>query len=104
MTKMEFAQLTGAAFTDAEWKLIETVYLYYPAIAEATRKTQIAYLWEAFGPILLRDMLPTARQAQLLEASLEGARARVREAENDVAEFRRTGQPPGLVQERAGTR
>lgn len=96
MTKMELAQLTEAAFTDAEWEMLELVYLYHPAIDVQTGKEQIAYLWENFGPIVIRDLLPTARRGQMLEASVHGAEVHLRQARNDLAEFMRSGRARGV--------
>jgi len=96
MTKMEFAELSAAPFSDPEWKLIETIYMFHPAIDAQLGKQQIAYLWENFGALLLEDLLPTARRGQVLEAAVRGAEHRVREANNDLAEFMRSGRARGV--------
>ena len=63
MMKEEFESRLGGPVSDAEYRDIEYVYQFYPTI---DTKDQIVDLYKIGGMRLIRDMIPTARQAQVL--------------------------------------
>lgn len=79
MTKQEFeVLLTGEkTVTDEQYKVIEYVYTYYPAISDITGKDQIALLYDVFGMTIIKDMYPRAHRADVLEKELRAARTRL---------------------------
>jgi hypothetical protein len=77
MMKNEFIervrQINGGIypeFTNEDWEIIEKVYNYHPSINEVTGKDQIAYLYFHFGMRVIKDMYPTAEEAESLEHKL----------------------------------
>lgn len=60
--------------TQEEYKLIEFVYNFHPAINEVTGKKQVAWLWCEFGLSIFNDMHPKAIKAEKLERELLLAR------------------------------
>lgn len=68
MNKMEFNELTNRPFTDADYKIIEYVYNYYPCLDwHRNPKQHIAALYTNYGMRIIKDMLPTAKKAERLE-------------------------------------
>lgn len=74
MMKNEFIervrQINGGIypeFTSEDWEIIEKVYTYHPSINEVTGKDQIAYLYFHYGMRVIKDMYPTAEEAEKLE-------------------------------------
>lgn len=82
MTREEFDRIAEARgyeiqITPEDYKAIETVYMYHPAIGEANGKEQIVELVGNYGMVIIRDMLPRAKQMQELEEELRAARLKV---------------------------
>lgn len=67
--------------TDQQYKEVEYVYTYYPAISETVGKRQIAELLATFGMTIIYDMTPRAEEAEKLELDLMAARHKVTVAE-----------------------
>lgn len=63
--------------TPEDYKAIETVYMYHPAIGEVNGKEQIVDLVGNYGMTVIRDMIPRAQQMQEIEEELRTARLRV---------------------------
>ena len=57
MTKIEFEELAGKEIAEAEWKMIEAVYTWHPAISETKGKKQVCAYWTAG---LIADLYPRA--------------------------------------------
>lgn len=57
--------------TEQQYKTIEYVYTWHPAIDAVKGKDQIAYLYSEFGMRVIYDMLPTAQEAEDAEQELE---------------------------------
>lgn len=70
MIKCEFEEKLGSQVTEKEYKDIEFVYTFHPSISNTEGKTQIAQLYKLGGIRLIRDMIPTAKKAQILEEKI----------------------------------
>ena len=96
MTYDEFTrkceQLTGAkniSVSDNDFKVIEFVYTYHPAINEVRGKEQIALLYTTFGMTVINDMKSRALKARELECKIAKARAEYDNAMNEYNELKR---------------
>lgn len=78
--------------TEAEYKIIEYVYTFHPAISEVGGKNQIAYLYMNFGMSLIQDMKPRAELMEKKERELRAARATMEELQREIAEIRAGGE------------
>ena len=58
--KAEFEAMAGKSVTDEEYKVIEAVYTWHPAINDTTGKDQMKTLYTQFGFGVIRGMLPVA--------------------------------------------
>lgn len=81
MTRAEFDKIAvergfdfGGKITDEDYKAIEFVYTFHPAIDECDGKKQIVDLVGNFGMRIVFDMLPTARKARGIEAAIASTR------------------------------
>lgn len=78
--------------TDKEYKLIEYVYQFHPAISEINGKRQIARLYVEFGMGIIRDMLPRAEVMQKLENEQRKAKAELERITALIEETRAGGE------------
>lgn len=60
MMKSEFEDLIHGSVTDEEYELIETVYMWHPAIRTTSGKEEVAELYKSFGLIIFKDMFQRA--------------------------------------------
>ena len=67
MMKAEFEAMTGKSVTDEEYKVIETVYTWHPAINDTTGKDQMKTLYTQFGFGVIRGVLPVAEKMEKLD-------------------------------------
>ena len=67
MMKAEFEAMTGKSVTDEEYKVIEAVYTWHPAINDTTGKDQMKTLYTQFGFGVIRGMLPVAEKMEKLD-------------------------------------
>lgn len=82
MTREEFAhyvqdqrpELTGQV-SDKEWRLIEKVYTFHPAISETYGKKQVALLYCEFGIRIFVDMAETAGNMEVLDREIREAKS-----------------------------
>lgn len=79
MTKQEFENRLedGKTVTREQYKVIEYVYMYHPAIDAVRGKDQIASLYNMFGMAVINDMYPRAARAEKVEKDLAAARSKV---------------------------
>lgn len=70
MMKHEFEEKLGNQVTEKEYKDIEFVYTFHPSVSNTEGKKQIAELYKIGGIRLIRDMIPTAKKAQILEEKI----------------------------------
>lgn len=81
--------------TDAEYKLIEYVYNFHPAISATDGKKQIAELYVKFGMCLINDMRPRATMMEQKERELREAMAALNKVKEEIEEIQRGGMPDG---------
>lgn len=67
MMKAEFEAMVGKSVTDEEYKVIEAVYTWHPAINNTTGKEQMKTLYTQFGLGVIRGMLPVAEKMEKLD-------------------------------------
>ena len=67
MMKAEFEAMAGKSVTDEEYKVIEAVYTWHPAINGTTGKDQMKTLYTQFGFGVIRGMLPVAEKMEKLD-------------------------------------
>lgn len=67
MMKAEFEAMAGKSVTDEEYKVIEAVYAWHPAINDTTGKDQMKTLYTQFGFGVIRGMLPVAEKMEKLD-------------------------------------
>ena len=83
MTKQEFENRIGATVSESDYRIIETVYTFHPAIDNVMGKDQIATIYKTCGMRVVRDMLPTAERAQEIENKMTELRTQLCEYERE---------------------
>ena len=78
--------------TDKEYKLIEYVYQFHPAISAINGKGQIARLYVEFGMSIIQDMKPRAELMEKKERELRAARAALEAVQREIAEIQAGGE------------
>ena len=58
----EFEKLIGKTVKAEEYKVIELVYTWHPAISNTTGKKQMADLYTNFGMSVIKGMVPVAQK------------------------------------------
>lgn len=76
MLKEEFESRIGQEVTWDDYKIVDTVYTWYP---EDMSKDRIAEIWKVGGMRVIKDMYPTA--ARMVDID-----SRIRKAQKDKAE------------------
>ncbi len=74
MTKTEFEERIGKTVSESDYKAIETVYTFHPAIDNIRGKDQIATIYSTAGITVIYDMLERAEMARDLERQIGEAR------------------------------
>ena len=77
MMKAEFENLVGKSVTDAEYKVIEKVYTWHPAIKNTTGKEQMKALYLHFGIGVIKGMLPIAEKMEKLDGEKRHLKAQM---------------------------
>lgn len=88
MLKQEFEELIGKRISEKDYKTIEYVYQFYPAISETSGKKEVAALYENFGIAIFYDMLPRAEVNYQLEKELQNARVQVKKISDQMESLR----------------
>lgn len=70
MTKSEFEDLIHGSVTDEEYELIETVYMWHPAIRNTSGKEEVAELYKSFGIVIFYDMYPRAMKLKEIDEEI----------------------------------
>lgn len=73
MMKQEFEERVGVEISDQDYKVIETVYTWHPAINEVGGKDQIATLYKTGGMPLINSMMEAASIMQDLDKERQRA-------------------------------
>lgn len=97
MQKREFEAMIEQPVSDAEYKVIETVYQWHPSVKEVSGKEEVAELYKSFGMAIFHDMLPRAEKNRELESRLRHAQAEVERIKAEMEELSR-GNAPERVQ------
>lgn len=87
MLKEEFEKIIEQPVSDAEYKVIETVYQWHPSVKESSGKEEVAELYKSFGMAIFYDMLPRAERNHELENQLQHARAEVGRIKDEMEEL-----------------
>lgn len=74
MMKQEFENLIGSSITQEEYRIVENVYMWHPAIPNVGGKEVIAQLYKIGGMSLMEDM---CIRASALEAESKNIRERL---------------------------
>lgn len=64
MLKSEFERVLGKEVTEADYRIIDIVYMWHPSNLS---KEAVAVLYEEFGMALIKDMMPRADKMKELE-------------------------------------
>lgn len=97
MQKREFEEMIEQPVSDAEYRVIETVYQWHPSVKEVSGKEEVAELYKSFGMAIFYDMLPRAERNCELEKQLRHAQAAVEQIKGEMEELSR-GNAPERVQ------
>lgn len=97
MQKREFEEMIEQPVSDAEYKVIETVYQWHPSVKEVSGKEEVAELYKSFGMAIFHDMLPRAEKNRELERQFLHARAEMERIRVEMEELSR-GNAPESVQ------
>jgi len=83
MQKHEFEEKIGMKVSDNDYEVIETVYTYHPSINDVNGKNQIVDLYANYGMRVIRDMLPTAEKAAVIENKISILTTQLEEARKE---------------------
>ena len=84
MTKKEFEERAGVVVSVNDYRIIEQVYTYHPAISETDGKHEIATLYETGGMPLIKSMIEAAKIMEELEKERDQAMARLEKINNRI--------------------
>ena len=84
MTKQEFEKLVDKEVSERDYKVIEKVYTFHPAISNTNGKQQIAMLYNEFGMGVIKDMVLKSEMAMDIEAEITRTKDRLRELEEEL--------------------
>lgn len=74
MTREEFNERVSKPVTVLEYKTIEFVYNYHPAIDNINGKNQIVMIYENGGMQVIKDMCPTAQLGKEIVEKMKSLR------------------------------
>ncbi len=97
MQKREFEEMIEQPVSDAEYRVIETVYQWHPSVKEVSGKEEVAELYKSFGMAIFHDMLSRAEKNRELERQFLHARAEMERIRVEMEELSR-GNAPESVQ------
>ncbi len=88
MIKEEFQDMIGQIVSDEDYKVIEKVYQFHPAVNEVSGKEEVAELYKRFGLAIFNDLLPRAERSCELIKQLRFAEGRVRHIGQEMEKLR----------------
>ncbi len=88
MSKEEFEDLISQALSDRDFEIIETVYLYHPAIRDASGKEELAELYKSFGMTIFYDLVGRAKRNQDLADQLRQTQAETDRIKEEIIQNR----------------
>lgn len=90
MTKIEFEnELSvfdcneGIVISDADYKIIEFVYSFYPTLSEVNGKKEIAGIYTFGGMTVINDMFARAKEAQKCEQAIASCKGELNRLSNE---------------------
>ncbi len=89
MMKHEFEERFGSEISDQDYKIIETVYVWHPAIKGIGGKDQIATLCKTGGMALLNSMVEAAELMMNLEKEKEQAMEQLRKIHKRIVAMKK---------------
>lgn len=87
MNKGEFEQRVGQSVSDKDYRVIETVYQWHPAVKEVSGKDEVAELYKSFGMTIFYDMMARAEVNREMEKELRHAQAEVERIKREIEEI-----------------
>lgn len=91
MTKKEFEERVGVEVSSKDYRIIEQVYTYHPAISEIDGKHEIATLYETGGMPLIKSMVKAAKIMEELERERDQEMARLEKINNRIKNVVKNG-------------
>lgn len=88
MMKEEFEKLIGKNVSNEDYKIIETVYTYHPAISETDGKKEITELFKMGGMRLMKDMVSTAERGKQYEETITTAENALKNLKAEYQRFK----------------
>lgn len=88
MGKEEFEDLISQALSDRDFEIIETVYLYHPAIRDVSGKEELAELYKSFGMTIFYDLVGRAKRNQDLADQLRQTQAETDRIKEEITQNR----------------
>ncbi len=94
MTKQEFETkitLLGSEkpVSEDEFKIINFVYTFHPAISETEGKEQVAWLFINLGMRVFNDMTETAKRAEEIETQLNSLKGEMESYKAEYSQLKR---------------
>ncbi len=77
MNKQEFESILGRTVSEEDYKVIEYVYTWHPAISNVNGKDQMVAIYAAGGITVIKNMCETARFAMNIESEEEELRRKM---------------------------
>ena len=87
MRKEEFEKRAGQPVSDADYRIIDKVYQYHPAVSESSGKDEVAELYKSFGMVIFYDMFPRAEKNCSLKKRLRRTQEEVKQIMEEMAEL-----------------
>jgi hypothetical protein len=78
MMKNEFEALLGHSIVNADYDIVEKVYMYYPTVIGADGKDMYAEMYKYFGIRVFEDMLMRSEKAEELEKVIHDAQIKLK--------------------------
>lgn len=108
MNRAEFEERINGHVSDSDYKIIEKVYTWHPAISDTNGKNEIASIWIIGGMPLIKGMVEVAEltmkldeEERKIKAQLEKIQSRKREVASGNTEYERCYQEMEAVFELA---
>lgn len=82
--KCEFEERIGGEVRQSDYDIIEHVYTWHPTISNIDGKEQIAMLYKMGGMCLIKDMQPTAKLMEELDAEKRKVERKLKEIQKKI--------------------
>lgn len=88
MMKEEFESRIGRGVSEAEYKEIEYVYTWHPAISDTEGKDQVAAIFNVGGMVVIRSMKEAAIMGERLENELRAEMLKVERLKSRIQKLK----------------